>query len=210
MTKRQGPYCGGKLHKRDGTCTQPAGWGTDHVGVGRCRKHLGNTPTVAKSAERERLENEARDALARLDVVPVEDPLTELKKLAGQALTWRDAIAEQVNKLTSIRYGTKQGEQLRAEVALFERALDRCERVLVSMARLNIDERLARISEARGKLMTQVLLGALADAGLGAEVLDAVRPAMARRLRLAADGERQREAGWPGNGHHESVSRAQP
>ena len=56
MTKRGGPKCGGKLHGRDGTCTLPAGWGTDHKGFGRCRKHLGNAPTVAKAAKAEQLE----------------------------------------------------------------------------------------------------------------------------------------------------------
>jgi len=70
MAKRMGPFCGGKLHGRDGTCTLPPGWGTDHKGYGRCRKHLGNTPTVAKAAERQTLDEQAADALARLDVSP--------------------------------------------------------------------------------------------------------------------------------------------
>ncbi len=32
--------------KTDGTgyCAQPAGWGTDHTGVGRCKYHGGSTP----------------------------------------------------------------------------------------------------------------------------------------------------------------------
>ena len=35
------PKCGGKLHRREGFCTQPAGWGTDHPGEGRCKLHGG-------------------------------------------------------------------------------------------------------------------------------------------------------------------------
>lgn len=35
----------GRLRNRTGTyCTLDAGWGTDHVGVGACRKHGGSTP----------------------------------------------------------------------------------------------------------------------------------------------------------------------
>lgn len=34
-------YCGAKLRKKDRTCRHPAGWGTDHPGVGRCRLHGG-------------------------------------------------------------------------------------------------------------------------------------------------------------------------
>ncbi|HUY44550.1 MAG TPA: hypothetical protein VMV92_02300 [Streptosporangiaceae bacterium] len=30
MAKRNGPYCGGKLHGREGTCPVPAGWGAGH------------------------------------------------------------------------------------------------------------------------------------------------------------------------------------
>lgn len=44
------PKCGAK--KRDGSgecCGLPAGWGTDHVGEGRCKLHGGNTPRGADS-----------------------------------------------------------------------------------------------------------------------------------------------------------------
>ena len=37
------PFCGAKT--RAGTpCKRPAGWGTDHVGEGRCKLHGGATP----------------------------------------------------------------------------------------------------------------------------------------------------------------------
>lgn len=56
-------------------------------------------------------------------VDPVADLLAELSRLAGQVLAWGDQIAELVNGLGEIRYtATGAGtEQLRAEVALFER-----------------------------------------------------------------------------------------
>lgn len=191
MSKRDGPKCGGKLHGRDGTCDLPAGWGTSHKGFGRCRKHLGNAPTVARAAERERVEAEARAELARLDVAPVDNPLAELQKLAGQVLAWKDALGNMVNGLTDIRYGDEHGgEQLRSEVALFERAMDRCERVLVAMARLNIDERLVRLTERQAQLANEVLKGALADLGIDHRE-DEVRKVMARRLRLVAGQERR-------------------
>src|SRR5689334_21056250 len=36
-----GTRCGRKT-KSGGRCTQPAGWGTDHVGSGACKLHGGN------------------------------------------------------------------------------------------------------------------------------------------------------------------------
>jgi hypothetical protein len=116
-------------------------------------------------------------------VVPVDNPLAELQKLAGQVLAWKDAIGRMVNELEEIRYASEHsGEQLRSEVALFERAMDRCERVLVAMARLNIDERLAKISERQASLVVGVLKGALDDLGID-RTEEEVRKTMARRLR---------------------------
>lgn len=127
-------------------------------------------PTVAKAAERERLEQEARTELARLDVKPVDDPIRELQKLVGQVLAWKDAIGRMVNQLETIRYEDELGgEQLRSEVALFERAMDWCERVLGAMAWLNIDEQLVKFSEGQGRVIIQVMTAAFAELGLTRE-----------------------------------------
>lgn len=44
--------CNAKVMNRDKRCALPAGWGTDHVGVGNCRRHLGNTPAHRRSAQK--------------------------------------------------------------------------------------------------------------------------------------------------------------
>lgn len=69
-------------------------------------------------------------------MTPVDNPLEELQALAGRVLAWERAIGELVNGLSEIRYESEHGgEQFRVEVALLERAMDRCERVMVAMAR---------------------------------------------------------------------------
>lgn len=186
MTKHSGPYCGGKLHQRDGTCTQPPGWGTDHVGHGRCKLHGGCAPNARKSAHEAALTEQAALELAKLDVPPCSDPLTELSRLAGQVIAWKDAMAGKVNELTSLHYSTDNGEHLRAEIALWERALDRCFSVLAGMARLNVDERLTKISEWQGALIAEVIRGTLQE--LGVPYNDANK-IIARRLRaVSAEG----------------------
>jgi hypothetical protein len=135
--------------------------------------HLGKRTAVVK------LEQAARAELARLNLPAVDDPLSLLARLAAEVVAWKDAMAGQVNALTSLRYeaeGDGGGEQLRAEVALWERALDRCERVLVSMARLNIDERLAKISEERAALILRIF-GLVLDE-LGVETPERRREAL--------------------------------
>jgi hypothetical protein len=51
---RDKPKCGAQRPRQpEGThCGQPAGWGTSHPGVGRCRRHGGSTPTQVIAAER--------------------------------------------------------------------------------------------------------------------------------------------------------------
>lgn len=157
-------------------CNGPAMRGSD-----KCRMHAGKRAAVVK------LDVEAGQMLARLDLPPVEDPLSELAKVCGQVLGWKDMLASRVNELRSLRYSTEGGEQLRAEVALWERSLDRCERFLTAMARLNIDERLARISEAQAVAILEVFTAALERAGIEGDLLE--------RVLTAADEEFAAKAG---------------
>ena len=150
-----------------------------------CVAHGGKAPQVkAKAAERQ-AEEQARAVLARLDVAPVDAPLSELAKITGQVIAWKDAIAAKVNELTSLRYENENGgEQLRAEVGLLERAFDRCEKFLTAMARLNIDERLAAISEQRAEKIMEMLAAALERAA--PEHADAVLTAFDEEFARAA------------------------
>lgn len=126
--------------------------------------------------------------LVKLGVSPVDDPLTVLASITGEVVAWKDAMAEQVNALTSLRYesaGEGGGEQLRSEVALFERALDRCEKFLTAMAKLNIDERLTRVTEKQVELVAEALHATLAELGMDRGQQQQAREKMARHLRLA-------------------------
>jgi hypothetical protein len=80
--------------------------------------------------------------------------------------------------------GGGAGEQLRAQVGVYERAMDRYEPILADMARLGPDERLVRVQQGQAALMTSIFLGALADPGLGEEIQQADRQALAARIRL--------------------------
>lgn len=75
---------------RNGTlCKRTAGWGTGHVGAGRCSYHSGSTPNGIKAAAKEAIGNE----LARLggtgwhiavDVDPLDGLLQVIQGAAGQ------------------------------------------------------------------------------------------------------------------------------
>ncbi|MFW5987868.1 MAG: hypothetical protein ACOCQA_00345 [bacterium] len=44
MTEKNYKICGAKTKGSGEPCQKPAGWGTDHVGVGKCKLHGGASP----------------------------------------------------------------------------------------------------------------------------------------------------------------------
>lgn len=181
------PKCGAQ--KRQGapgeTCTFVAGWGTDHVGTGRCRLHGGNTRNQRAAARAEKAEQDAHRLLAQLDVQPVDDPFAALSRLAGQVLAWQEAISRIVNDLGDrVRYeGGAGAEQLRAEIALYERAMDRTGSILGMIAKLNIEDRMARVTERQADALISALEAGLAAAGVTGTAASDARKAAVRHLR---------------------------
>lgn len=178
-------YCGAKKRQGEGDCKRPAGWGTPHVGFGHCKLHGGSTRDQSVAAAVE----QAHQQIARLDLPPTDDPIRELAKVTAQVVAWKDAMAEQVNNLTSLRYesfGEGSGEQLRSEVALFERALDRCEKFLTAMAKLNIDDRLAKVTEKQAAMAEQALLATLGEMGMDLGQQSDACDRLHRHLRLVS------------------------
>lgn len=189
-----GDLCGGELRGKDedgnrriGTCRRPAGWGTAHVGVGRCKLHFGNTRESNNKAVEVKFERAVKTAIGKLEITPIMDPLTEMAKLAGEVVAWKDAIADHVSFLEDIRYdGEKSGEQIRGEIVVFERALDRCNTVLATMAKLNIDERLAQVSEMQAQMVADALSAVLREMGLDPTQQREAKTRVAEKLRLVA------------------------
>lgn len=152
-----------------------------------CPTHGGSIRRVKAAAKVRLLEREAAGVVARLDAAPVENPLFELKKLAGRALAWEKVFTDKLDQIKEWRYESDSGEQLRAEVAVIERAMALCAKVLVDIAKLNLDERLVRLEESRAALVEQVMLAVFADLQLTPAQIRDGRSSLGRRL-LAITG----------------------
>jgi hypothetical protein len=172
--------CGGRKRQGAGTCTQPAGWGTDHVGAGACKLHGGCVPNHQGAAVAEL----ARIAVGKLGFEPVGDPLAYLAATAGELVAIKDRLREHVERLTEYRTLSAEGtEQIRAELSAYQQALRDTVSVLAVMARLNIGERMAKVSEAQMVLMETALRASLDELGLGLEEQDRGARAFTRHLR---------------------------
>ena len=165
------------------------------TGAKVCISHGGGAPQVRAAAARRVAERKAARALSGItDFAEVSDPVARLRLLSGRAERLVEVLGERVEELRSVGYRSRAGEQLRAELAVYERMMATTGRLLVDLAKLNLDERQARIDEALGRLVIAALMRAFRDVGLPPDVQQALQPAVARHLRLVAAVERDRPA----------------
>lgn len=178
--------CGANRRQGEGTCKLRAGQGTNHLGYGRCKYHGGNTKTQRQAIEGQIIEARLTKMFGQAyEDTPVGNPLELYAEFTGKVVAWMRVLEKMVADLNSPGYQSLTGEQIRAEVQLFERAMDRCNTVLATYAKLNIDERLSRITEAQQLMVLQALEAGLAAADVtGPRALEA-RRAAAKRLRVA-------------------------
>jgi hypothetical protein len=155
-------------------CTDGRGCSNYAVtGAAVCAAHGGRIPRVKAAAARRVAEAAARAALApyAADCEPVSDPLSALLKVAGEILQFKSFVAGRVAELDAAdwRFSTAVAEQVRGEIQLYERALDRAARVLGEISRLRLEERLVRLSERQGSLIAVAFEQLLDGLGLPAE-----------------------------------------
>lgn len=172
-----------------------------------CGVHGGRAKQVRAAAQRrlaaEKVESDVKNALAFESLEGVTDPLGALSRLADEALAMKEALAARVNDLNRIRYSAHGSgtEQLRAEVALYERAMDRSAKFLALLVDSGFEERRTRLAEQEGALvagviqailreMLGVVRSALTEQGVGDQVvLEAVDRAWGEAVPVVAPRE---------------------
>ena len=145
---------------------------------------MGNQPPrtrnlQVKHVEAQVVEAKARKLFGKLELIaPVHNPLEAYAAFAGRVVGWMQTLDELIHDLSTPGYAGLTGEQIRAEVQLFERALALCNTVLSTYAKLNTDERLVRIDEAKLAMFNAALDAGLAAVGItGARAVEAKRAA---------------------------------
>lgn len=154
-----------------------------------CRMHGGGTPQARQKAAERRVEAEARLAFGRLAEVssPIHDPLTELGRLAGDVVAWKNFLAGRIETLETLRFEDAKGaEQIRGEIQLFRQALMDCNTILATMGRLDIDGRLAVVSEQQAELVADAFAAVMTDMGMSGEQQREARIRVANKLRVVA------------------------
>lgn len=187
-------YCDARKRQGTGTCRRPAGWGTDHVGVGRCKLHGG-----AGSRPRDMDERVARRAVATyglpVEVDPHDALIEEIARTNGHVLWLGDIIADlergtliwgiAQEKTGGEDWGTTHKAAPNVWLELYHRERQHLARVSKAAIDAGIDERRVRLAEDQGQAIVQVLRATLED--LGVDVTPEVASTVGRHLR-AIDG----------------------
>lgn len=164
-TGRDKPVCEAKT-RSGGHCQRPAGWGTSHAGVGRCKLHGGATPNHQKAANAEK----ARAAVAAF-ALPVktthEDALVDnLGRWTGIVIYCAGRIAEFESDdeltQTSIGAGRERYERPSVLVEMYQTALREQLKAAKVCADVGIDERRTKLAEHQGQLLDGVLRALIA------------------------------------------------
>ena len=171
-------------------CRLPAGWGTDHPGVGKCRKHFGSSPNHQVAA----VEEQARQAAAKFGV-PVrtkarEALADELARCNGMVvyLTARCQELAEAGELVwgqerriikqTARPSGQQGQPTvevhhaarpHPLVLMLERERRHLAQVAIECERLRIEVRMTTAAEQQAAQLKRILDLALAQAGFSAE-----------------------------------------
>lgn len=207
---------GRKRCEKHATSLGPEGEPTTHTGqrCGRaaipggkvCTSHGGKLPAVRRSAFENILTGKAEQELAEIMAYeerssslltlggrqfnPVTNPFEELMRLAGEVAAFKDKIGARVDamKVEEFRYEhSRAGEQIRAEVLIYVKAMEQCSQILTRITKLGIDERMTRINERLAQVIEQAFARTLADPkfDLPPRLQKEMKEQVVRRLRVA-------------------------
>lgn len=182
-----GRYCGGRLKQREGTCTRPAGWGTPHPGIGRCKLHLGSTESHVVAARKEAA-GRVLAAIWNPNAAPITDSVSEMQRLAGGLREAVDVLGSQLDiGGTCEACGRGSVDLDSAHAIAWVRVLRELRQLLGEMERLGIAERLVALEAARVRLVAVAFGRALDAVGLGEEERVVATRVLLTELRAGQD-----------------------
>lgn len=162
-TKRQGPKCGvkkdGLSSSGEGTCNNPAGWGTQHVGSGPCKLHGGTLPNVTKRHLRKLQGAELAVFGTPKEVDPHTAVLQTVHATAGHVAWLYEKIQEmgEVEGDMTLHQYTSMGIRASVWVEMYERERMMLLRASKAAVDMGVSERQVQLAEEQGKLIAMVL-----------------------------------------------------
>jgi hypothetical protein len=165
------PYdrvCGAKTRGSGTPCGRPAGWGTDHVGYGRCKLHGGCVPSGRKAAQRQMAVDQVATYGLPREVDPHTALLEELHRTAG-VVAWLGTKVSQLEEDDA--HGPVGGSdhprhEAHVWIRMYAEERGHLARVAKTCVDVGIEERRVRLAEQQGELLAQAIRNVLVDLGV--------------------------------------------
>jgi len=160
--------CGARLRSTDlkelgivRHCGNKAGKGTDHVGIGTCKFHLGSTKKHVQSAVRVEAEIELRTLSEKLgDGEPLGNPEIEAWELARKTKQWSLILESKMDELNDTLVTEDEAgiEHARALIEILERAWERYQSMLEFLLKHDLRKRVLELEEHQARLVGQAFM----------------------------------------------------
>ena len=157
--------CGAKLRNKNlkainlvTYCKAAAGQGTNHLGIDRCSRHAGSTPTAVRGAMRKQVSSELATLAEQLGESPaLGPPEIEFARIASKAKSWMLILESQMSELQGAwtSYDAQGVERARAVIELWERSIDRLSKFLEFSMKFDLHKRVVALEEAQAQLISQ-------------------------------------------------------
>ena len=167
--------CGAKVRQREGTCQKPAGWGTDHVGIGACRLHGGNMQNHKTHALAVQAEREVSKWGARRDISAAEAMLELVQWKATEVQFWQgkvDSLGDEDmtwGRTKLVDYGSSSGIETVEEAVphiylkLLHEAQNALAQYCAGALRAGADAAMVSLAQSRAALWLGAMRRMLAD-----------------------------------------------
>jgi hypothetical protein len=169
-------------------CNKTAGMGTNHLGEGTCKFHLGATLNHVKSAVRVQMGRELSTLSERLgEAAPIGPPEVEAWMLASKMKQWSLMMESKLDELNgAIETTDKAGvEHARALIEILERAWERFQSSLEFMMKYDLRKRVIELEEHQASLVGAAFMAIILsqDLKLSESQIDLARNLFATKMR---------------------------
>lgn len=186
--------CGARLRSKEVKelgitryCGNRAGKGTEHLGTGTCKFHLGATIKHSKGA----IVAEAKKELAMLaktldDSPGIGNPEIEAWQLANKMKQWTLILENKMDELNGLIATVDEGgvEHVRALIEVLERAWERYQAALEFMLKHDLRKRVLELEEHQAQLVGKAFMAIILNQSmkLDEDQIDLARSLFAKQM----------------------------
>ena len=152
--------CGSKLRNKNRYCTRPAGWGTDHNGIGHCKLHGGRSRQGRVYAVR--LAAKEASLAAGVDIAPDDFLHKSLSLINAEVEFCQDRIMDMEDKEVDPLTDTGWAMWVRVRDDALKRGSHFAQQAITT----GLDKRRTEVAEELGHLMSALIQAVLGDLSL--------------------------------------------